>query len=130
MKATGTDDKDGMSHVRHSVSAVAPPVAPKVGQGGQSVAIADNGSENADLFSVRLATDENPAKQAKNPRQQGLRARVLLKSVLGESRTCNLRLRRPTLYPIELREQVRRRREPTVCNGKRRHHSVMSGIST
>ena len=130
MKATGTDAQDGMSHVRHSVSAVAPPVAPKVGQGGQSVAIADNGSENADLFSVRLATDENPAKQAKNPRQQGLRARVLLKSVLGESRTCNLRLRRPTLYPIELRERVRRRREPTVCNGKRRHHSVMSGFST
>ena len=76
MKATGTDVQDGMSHVRHSVITVAPPVAPKIGQGGQSVAIADNGSEDADLISVRLASVENPVKQAKNPRQQGLRARV------------------------------------------------------
>ena len=65
MRATGTDVQDAMPSLRHPVSLVAPPVAPNIGQRGQSVSFAVISSDDADERMARRATHENHMDQSK-----------------------------------------------------------------
>ena len=105
MRATGTDVQDTTPDARHAVTKFAPVVAPNIGQRGQSVSFAVISSDDADESVTSRVTHANPMKPSKKA-LSAVFAGQGFEGVPGWSRTSNLRLRRPTLYPIELRRQM------------------------
>jgi hypothetical protein len=65
MQATGTGDRDAAVDSRHSVSLVAPVVAPNIGKRRQSVSFAVISSGDGDERTARRSPLENLRKQSK-----------------------------------------------------------------
>ena len=96
MRATGTDHQDSMPDKRHSVNSVAPTVAPKVGEYGQTVSQTAPSSTDTDIRLAIRATVEKPHKS----KQKALPTLIVNKANFSEvdgARTRNHRIDSPVL---------------------------------
>ncbi len=96
MRATGTDHQDSMPDKRHSASAVAPTVAPKVGEQRQNVSLPAPASTDTDVRLAIRTTDEKPHKS----KQKALSTVIVNKANFSEvdgARTRNHRIDSPVL---------------------------------